>query len=95
MSKLTAVLVTAAIVFPLGVFAAGPLKGHPNLLKAQRQLNQAAADISASQSANECIWGLEGGHGQKAKEAIDAAKRQIDDAANWINEHANECAKKR
>jgi hypothetical protein len=34
---------------------------------------------------------MEGGHGQKAKEAIDVAYRQVVEAAEWVNTHAKEC----
>jgi len=87
MSKLRIVLVTALIAAPIGFLAAGPLKGHPHLQKANAALNTAWEEISASQKANEGIWKDEGGHGQKAKDAIEAAKKQLDEAAEWVNHH--------
>ena len=71
--------------------ATGPLKGHPNLIAAETKLHAAAKSITKSQEANECVFGVEGGHGQKAKEAIEAAEKQTWDAAQWVNEHDNDC----
>ncbi len=87
MSKLRIAVITAAIALPLGAFAAGALKGHPNLEKARASLNDAERYITASQKANERVWGDEGGHGKKAKEAIEAAKAELDQAAEWVNSH--------
>ena len=88
MSKtLRTVLVTALIALPVGFIAAGPLRGHPHLQRANEALNTAWEQISASQKANEPIWKDEGGHGQKAKDAIEAAKHQLDEAAEWVNSH--------
>jgi hypothetical protein len=80
--------VSAVIFFPLGVLASDQvLKGHPNMQKARASLTEAQDWIGKSQSANEHVWGVEGGHGQKAKEAIANAKRELDLAAEWINSH--------
>jgi hypothetical protein len=87
MSKLSTIAITAAICIPLGVTIAGPLRGHPNLEKARNALNDADSWITKSQQANEAIWKDEGGHGEKAKEAIHAAKEQLDAAAEWVNNH--------
>ncbi|HTR50666.1 MAG TPA: hypothetical protein VMJ10_08160 [Kofleriaceae bacterium] len=87
MSKLRIVLLTALIAAPAGFLAAGPLRGHPHLEKARNALNTAWDEISASQKANEGVWKDEGGHGQKAKDAIEAAKHQVEEAAEWVNGH--------
>lgn len=87
MKNLKTIAITAALCLPLGAFAAGALKGHPNLEKARNALNDADKYITASQRANEAIWKDEGGHGQKAKEAIAEAKKQLDAAAEWVNNH--------
>ena len=88
MSKtLRTIFITALIAAPVGFLAAGPLKGHPHLQKANNALNTAWEEISASQKANEPIWKDEGGHGAKAKDAIEAAKKQLDEAAAWVNSH--------
>ena len=88
MKKLAIVLVTAAIVFPLGVFAGDVvLHGHPYLQKAHHALNDAHHWITRSQEANERVWGDEGGHGRRAKEFIESAKRELDLAAEWVNAH--------
>jgi len=88
MSKLRWVLLTAALAFPAGVLAADPvLHGHPWLQRAHHALNEAHHFIVESQKANERVWGDEGGHGQKAKELIEGAKRELDLAAEWVNSH--------
>ena len=88
MSKtLRTIFITALIAAPVGFLAAGPLKGHPHLQKANEALNHAWDEIGQSQKANEAIWKDEGGHGQKAKDAIEAAKKQVDEAAEWVNSH--------
>ena len=88
MSKLRTVILTAAIALPLGAFAKDVvLKGHPNLQKARASLNEADKYITASQKANEHVWGDEGGHGKRAKEAIATAKSELDLAAEWVNSH--------
>ncbi|HEX3765638.1 MAG TPA: hypothetical protein VHW23_43380 [Kofleriaceae bacterium] len=87
MSKLRIAVLTAIIALPLGAFAGGALRGHPNLEKARASLNDAERFIAASQKANEHVWSDEGGHGRKAKEAIDTAKQELDLAAEWVNAH--------
>ena len=88
MSKFTTIVLTAAVCLPLGAFAKDAmLKGHPNLQKARNSLNDAQRYIDASQKANEKVWGDEGSHGQKAKEAIQTAKTELDAAAEWVNGH--------
>jgi len=89
MSKtLRTVLITAVIALPLGALAKDViLKGHPNLEKARAALNDADKWITKSQEANEHVWGDEGGHGKRAKEAIGNAKHELDLAAEWVNSH--------
>jgi hypothetical protein len=86
MSKLTTILLTAAIAFPAGIFA-GPMRGHPQLESARNDLNAAERHITRSQEANEWSPGDEGGHGQKAKEAIQLAKDELRQAAEFLNRH--------
>ena len=89
MKRLRTVLLTAAIAFPLGVFAGDVvLRGHPYLQKAHHALRDADHWISESQRANERIWSVEGGHGHRAKEFIGRAKEELDLAAEWVNSHA-------
>ncbi len=82
MSNLKTVILTAIVALPLGFVAAGPLKGHPNLKAAMVDLDKAWEHISASQKANEFD---EGGHAQKAKEAIQLAKDETKLAAEFDN----------
>jgi hypothetical protein len=84
MSKMKTILLTAAIVFPIGVLTAGPMRGHPNLEAARNDLNKAWDHISAAQSANEYDMG---GHASKAKEMISNAKEELRMAAETANEH--------
>jgi hypothetical protein len=80
--------ISAVIFFPLGVLASDPmLKGHPNLQKSRQSLSEAQDWIGKSQAANEHVWGVEGGHGQAAKDAIGKAKHELDLAADWVNSH--------
>jgi hypothetical protein len=88
MSKLRTFIIGAAVALPLIAVAKDPvLKGHPNLEKARAALNEADKFISESQKANEKVWGDEGGHGKRAKEAIESAKKELDLAAEWVNSH--------
>lgn len=80
--------VSAVVFFPLGVLASDQvLKNHPNMQHARESMSQAQDWITKSQQANEHVWAVEGGHGQKAKEAIANAKRELDLAAEWVNSH--------
>lgn len=96
MSKLRTALFTLSICLPVVAFGDGmkphsALKGHPNLVTAERDLASAITAIDKSQSANECVFGMEGGHGKEAKEQVEAAYHQVWDAAEYINTHDNEC----
>ena len=97
MIKLRNVLVASVLCLSAGVAfsgdmkAHGPLKGHPNLINAEKSLHAAAKSITKSQEANECAFGVEGGHGQKAKEAIETAEKQVWDSAEWVSTHEKEC----
>jgi hypothetical protein len=80
--------VTAAICLPLGAYAGDPiLRNHPHLQKARHALKEAWREVTASQEANEGVWGDEGGHGKECKEAIERASRELDRAAEWVDSH--------
>lgn len=83
MSKLRTVIITAIVTLPLGVFAGGALKGHPNMQAASKALDTAMAKITAAQKANEFDLG---GHAAKAKDAIQLAKDELKAAAETANE---------
>jgi hypothetical protein len=88
MSKLRAFVISVAIALPVVAVAKDAfLKGHPNLEKARTALLDADKYITDSQKANEKVWGDEGGHGKRAKEAIETAKKELDLAAEWVNSH--------
>jgi len=97
MIKLRTVLISAALVVSATAFADwtykahGALKGHGNLIAAEKKLHSAVESVTKSQKANECVFGVEGGHGAKAKEAIEAAEHQVWDAAEWVNTHVKDC----
>ena len=57
---------------------------HPNLMEAQRLINQAFDRIVAAQQANE--WDM-GGHAARAKDLLDQAKREIRLATVAANRH--------
>jgi len=99
MNKLCNIFVASALCLSAGVAFGdndmkphGALKGHPNLIAAEKSLAAAVKSITKSQEANECVFGVEGGHGQKAKEAIEAAAKQVWEAAEWVNTHEKDCA---
>jgi hypothetical protein len=78
MSKTKTILLTAVLAFTGGVLTAGPMRHHPNLEKAQGDLNAAWEHITAAQQANEYDMG---GHAQKAKDLINTAKEEVRMAA--------------
>jgi len=83
MSKLRIALISALVALPIGVYAGGAMKGHPNLEAARNALNTADAKIVAAQKANEFDLG---GHAAKAKDAIALAKEELRLAAETANE---------
>ena len=82
MSKLQTIIITAAIAFPVGMLAAGPMAGHPNLKAADKALATAWEKITAAQKANE--FDLDG-HAAKAKDAIKLAVDELKLAAEASN----------
>ena len=82
MNKLKTIVITAAIAFPVGMLAAGPMKGHPNMQAAQKALDTAWTKISAAQKANEFDMD---GHAAKAKDAIKLASDELKLAAEVAN----------
>ncbi|MFT3693680.1 MAG: hypothetical protein QM831_11105 [Kofleriaceae bacterium] len=83
MTKLRIAFVTALVALPVGVWAGGAMKGHPNLEAARNALNTADERITAAQKANEYDMG---GHAAKAKEMITGAKEELRLAAETANE---------
>jgi len=83
MSKLRVAFITALVVLPIGVYAGGALKGHPNMQAAQKALDTAWEKITAAQKANEYQLG---GHGEKAHDAIKLAIDELKLAAEESNE---------
>ena len=77
-SRFRTIILTAAIALPAGAFAGGALKGHPNLIAADKAINNAWDKIVAAQNANEFDMD---GHAQKAKEALQTAVAEIKVAA--------------
>lgn len=57
---------------------------HPNLMAAQRLVDQAYGRIVDAQRANE--WDMDG-HAQHAKELLDQANRELKAAAEAANHH--------
>jgi len=77
-SKFRTIVLIAAIVAPIGAFAGGAVKHHPNLLAADKAIDHAWEKIVAAQLANE--FDMEG-HAQKAKDALEVAVKEIKAAA--------------
>jgi len=77
-------ILAAAVVLPITFAAAGPMKGHPNLVKAQNDINNAWTHITASQEAHEFDAG---GHAEKAKAALSTAKDEVKLAAESENKN--------
>jgi hypothetical protein len=87
MKGVTLSVVVAATVLVSGVASAQqPVenvgKRHPNLAAAQQLSAQASQRISEAQRANEFDMG---GHAQKAKELLDAANKELREAATAAN----------
>ena len=87
-----AILVAASVFFLAGSgFAATrPVRNisagrHPNLASAQRLCQQAFDKISAAQRANE--WDMNG-HARKAKELLEEAGKELQEAALAANAKA-------
>lgn len=73
----------AALLFTSGVLVGQDVgRRHPNLMAAQRLMEQATARIDAAQQANE--WDM-GGHAAKAKELLGQAYEQVKMAAMAAN----------
>jgi len=83
MTKLRVAFVACLVSLPLGVWAGGAMKHHPNLEAARSALNTAEEKITAAQKANEYDLG---GHAAKAKDAIVLAKEELRLAAETANE---------
>ena len=82
MSKLKTILITTAVAFPVGILAAGPMAGHPNMKAADKALATAWEKITAAQKANEFDMD---GHAAKAKDAIKVAVDELKLAAEVAN----------
>jgi hypothetical protein len=76
---LFAALITAFVATAGVVYAQ---KKHPNLAAAKVDLDHAFDKLVAAQQANE--WDL-GGHAQKAKDLIDQARKETNQAVNAAN----------
>lgn len=77
------VAVTAAVALPVGfAIAKDDLKGHPNLIAAQKAADLAFEKLTAAQKANEYDLG---GHAAKAKDLIKQAQDEIKLAAEAAN----------
>lgn len=83
MTNLRVALIAALVTLPIGVWAGGAMKGHPNLEAARSALTTAETKITAAQKANEFDLG---GHAAKAKDAIALAKEELRLAAETANE---------
>lgn len=85
--KKTIAACVASMVIGMGivagpVLARGAMRGHPNLIAAQKDIDMAWTKITAAQKANE--FDLDG-HAQKAKDALKVAADEIKLAASASN----------
>jgi hypothetical protein len=82
-SKFVMGSILCLVSFAGGVLVAqGPR--HPNLMDAQRLINQAYDRIVAAQRANE--WDM-GGHAARARDLLEQAKQEIRLATGAANRH--------
>ena len=82
-TNIIASITAAAVALPLGfAFAKDAMKGHPNLIAAQKSTDDAIAKLTAAQKANEYDLG---GHAAKAKELLTQAQAEIKLAAEAAN----------
>ena len=80
------IVVSLALAAPIGLAMAekGAVAKHPNLLAAQKLINQAIDKVTAAQKANEFDLG---GHAAKAKDALSLAKDEIKQAAEQAEDN--------
>jgi hypothetical protein len=81
------IMLGVALVFGGFALAQGPVvninpQRHSNLAEAQRHLQQAYGKIDEAQKDNKDELG---GHAQKAKDLIDAADRELKEAAEFAD----------
>jgi hypothetical protein len=81
------IMLGGALVFGGFALAQGPVvninpQRHSNLAEAQRHLQQAYGKIDEAQKDNKDELG---GHAQKAKDLIDAADRELKEAAEFAD----------
>ena len=67
MSKLRTAVITAAIALPLGAFATDACSRATRTSRRPAPRQRGRQVITASQKANERVWGDEGSHGNKAR----------------------------
>jgi hypothetical protein len=100
MSKLTAIVITAAICLPLGALlrhdvAADPvgpvtlthglvMEGHPHLSRAQLALHTALDEIELSRQAGEPAWADRTGRVAATVDAVERAITGLDQTADWV-----------
>jgi hypothetical protein len=80
---------TAGLIFGGALMAQMPAENidphkHPNLAEAQHHIQQAWAKVDEAQQANKEQLG---GHASKAKEHLEAADRELKEAAEFANHH--------
>jgi hypothetical protein len=81
---IVATLLAAVVALPIGAaIAKGEMKGHPNLIAAQKLIGEAYTKIVAAQKANEYDMG---GHAKKAEDALKIAVDEIHLAADAAND---------
>jgi len=88
LNSLKLVVFLSAAIFAGCVSADASMITHPNLKDAYQKCNEAIRHIdSAQENKNNQGEGEFGGHAAKAKELLQQAKRQIEEADEYRNSH--------
>jgi hypothetical protein len=98
MSKITAIVVTAAICLPLGALLRRDasaqvtpaqvrvIEGHRHLSRAQAALHDALKELDLSRQSGEMVWTDRSGRVEATTEALTRATLAFDQMASWVAE---------
>lgn len=86
MNKLKLAVFLSSAIFAGSAFADGRDIAHPNLRDAYQKCNQAIGHLDNAYQHNE-NRGAFGGHAERAKELLQQAKHEIEEADEFRNAH--------
>jgi hypothetical protein len=99
MSKLAAIVLTAAVCLPLGALLRSQAHAQPavlepapsesHFLRAQLALHVALDELQASWRAGEDVWHDAQGHASRAQEQVARATELLDRAVQWATPPAS------